>query len=115
MRARGTRPRGRTAAGNAELTCTQDFVRQSFPRPPPANALCGAGKEASESSRDVGARTDGGGRHGTHPHGRFCRTVCGVGKEAGESSCDACARADVGVLIGTEILSNMILLSIILG
>ena len=50
MRAHGTRARRQTAADDAELTCTQDFGGEYFPRPPSANSLCGAGKETSESS-----------------------------------------------------------------
>ena len=56
-----------------------------------------------ESSRDAGARTNGCGRGGTHPHERFFRTVCGVGQKAGESLWDMVAQMDGGGRHGTHL------------
>jgi hypothetical protein len=88
MRGCGTRARGRITTRN--LPPDHHLLKKFY----------GVGKEASELAGR--GRADGGGRRGTHPHGRFCRTVCGVGKEAGVSSWDASARTDGGIRRGTN-------------
>ena len=74
-RACGKQVRRQKVVDNAELTQMEDFFGKSLPQPPSAYACCGVRKEAGESSRDEGARTDRGRQRGTHLHRRFCQIV----------------------------------------